>query len=268
MDCCGRGLCSGCAKNPRLRAYCPFCQDVSDATRWGLGKEVGGKDGDEGHIHPDDPPPAYDFDDRYTGRQNGRTDFSAGVDGKATSSNQGALIHHIQPEESLTSLSLLYATPPTALLDINKHIPRAVLTNPSLLHAVRPSHIRLPNHIKAVRGQGSKEPVSDVERAYQIAIRRTQLQTKETVYEVAKFYVDEAAAKIRDSHRFANEKNGDGDASEHRFPSGVNPDGSEMSEWVSMATRLWADDSDWEKGQFQGQSPNKKAVARGPKSIF
>ena len=186
LDCCGRTICAQCiSRNPRFENYCPFCQISSAPTALpaaGLreppayssrpaspSKSVLDAEKNEQR----DPPPYASLSARRISdtRQSNADPAKRPPD----------VTHHLRPEDTITSLSLLYRVPPQVLRSHNN-----IFTD-SLLAA------RKTALIPGTHYQGpslSSTPVlSEEEEEKQRKIRRWMMGTKCAEYDVAVLYL-------------------------------------------------------------------------------
>lgn len=171
LPCCGRSVCANCMqRNPRFEAYCPFCQISSEPSSLPQGLRD-----PPAYTSPnsspkqkpiqlkDDEPPAY-----------------ASLD-QGTSNQSEGVIHHLRPDDSISSLSLAYHVPASVLKSHNTlfsdHLlsARKTITIPS-------SHYRGPSL--------SADPVENEEETERKSrIRKFMMQTKCHDYNMAQLYL-------------------------------------------------------------------------------
>ncbi|KAL7268335.1 hypothetical protein RUND412_009045 [Rhizina undulata] len=176
LECCGRVVCGECIeRNPRFAEYCPFCQTS-----------------DSGPITI--LPPSYESIDPCPSTTAAPTNSSNSLPPSYTNSSSSCsstfsnstpgVLHYLHPTDTLTSLSLTYHVPKEVLKATNR------LFNDHLLLARRT--ILIPSsHYRG--GSLSSAPVEgEKEASRKAGIKRFQVRTKCTEYEIARFYFERA----------------------------------------------------------------------------
>lgn len=178
LDCCDRLVCATCiAKNPRFATYCPFCQTP-------VSQEPASQappaytDSPVPHTPPPPPqphaatlaPPTYDppaYDESHDIKQEKNPD----------------VVHHLSPDDTLTSLSLAYRVPINVLRQHN---------------SIWSDHLLTARKMVLIPGQYyqgpslAPDPVDDAEETERKSkIRRLMTKCKIHEYDVAVLYLEQ-----------------------------------------------------------------------------
>lgn len=174
LPCCSRYICSDCMrKNSRFETYCPFCQVTSEPSKLPQGLRdppTYSSPSSSPKRKPADPvndePPAYNSLDQ------------------SSSSQQDDVVHHLRPDDTISSISIAY------------NVPAGILRSHNTMFADHLISARRTISVPASHYQGpslSNEPVeSEEETERKSRIRRFMMQTKCHEYNVAELYLKNA----------------------------------------------------------------------------
>ena len=184
LDCCSRTICATCQyKNPRFQNYCPFCQISSTPTalpQTGLRlppsytKTGPGETSLRTALQDSDAPPPYDSLPQRPSTSSRSTE---------PPQDTPDTIHHLSPNDTLSSLSLAYSVPITILRQHNSFPPSG---GADYLIAAR-KHLLIP--ASHYTGPSLSTPPDPEEEEKKNKLRRWMVATKCVDYSVAGLYL-------------------------------------------------------------------------------
>lgn len=185
LECCNRTICASCQyDNPRFETYCPFCQISSEPgsalPQTGLrlppaydARQTGAPS--EQHPGSTDSPPPYSAVASASGGSNSTAQSSP----PDVHLEQDDTVHHLNSDDTLTSLSLLYRVPLPVLRTHNALYSDHLISGRKFILIPR-SHYN---------GPSLSQPPDPVEEEKKIKVRRWMVATKCSDYDVAGLYL-------------------------------------------------------------------------------
>ena len=181
LPCCSRTICASCQyDNPRFESYCPYWQISSEGADGALPKE--GLRLPPGYQEPrtiqsaphssdEELPPPYSSVASQIISAEGRISVDNG--------QEEDTVHHLNPDDSLHSLALLYKVPLPVLRAHNS------LYSDHLLSARK--SVLIPRSHYA--GPSLSQPPDPVEEERKLKLRRWMVSTKCADYDIAGLYL-------------------------------------------------------------------------------